>query len=274
MTKHITNIISMRFGKFASYQFSPAIQSFINRAYVSLLGLDMSEFRDPSTYKTLNELFTRGFEIPRAIDEDKKSVIAPADSLITALGKINKTELFQIKGMAYNFEEMLTVSFDEKKLEKVKNGSFINFYLSPKDYHRYHSPMDCTISKLIYVPAKLYPVNMRYLKNKLNLFIENERVMLECQDVRGKVFYMVFVGALNVGQMTINFEPQVQTNAKALKQMVFSYDNLPLSKGDEIGTFKMGSTVLMLFEKDFGKITTTINKKVKFGEKVLDITDN
>ncbi len=265
MNKHITNTISMRFGKFASHQFSPAIQSFINKAYVGLLGLDMSEFRDPATYPTLNALFTRGFEIPRVIDQSKDTVISPADSLITAFGEIKEDRLFQIKGMEYSFCEMLN-GFLKTNLSRVKNGSFINFYLSPKDYHRYHAPTDMTVSRLIYIPAKLYPVNMRYLKNKLNLFIENERVMLECTDSRGKIFYMVFVGALNVGQMTINFEPRVQTNAKAMKPMIFDYNNLQLSKGDEIGTFKMGSTVLMLFEKGFGKIATRLNQKIKFGE--------
>jgi transcription antitermination factor NusG len=87
----------------------------------------------------------------------------------------------------------------------------MNFYLSPKDYHRYHAPCDFKLLKLIHVPGKLYPVNLKYLKKEFELFVQNERVILECER-DGKIFYMVFVGALNVGQMVFEFENRVETN--------------------------------------------------------------
>ena len=268
MKKHITNKISQQFGKFASHKFTPFIQSFINNSYVKILNLDMREFDNPSNYDSLNALFTRKLKIKREFDTSPTTIISPADSFISDCGDIKKDKLFQIKSMEYSFKEML-IKFKEENLNRVIDGKFINFYLSPKDYHRYHCPIDMSVKRLVYVPAKLYPVNNRYLRKKLNLFIENERVMLECQDRRGKIFYMIFVGALNVGQMSINFEPKVETNANKMDIMVFDYNNIELKKGDEIGTFKMGSTVVIIFEKDFGEITINKNVKVNFGDRVM-----
>ncbi len=269
MKRHITNIISTTFGKFASKKFSPPIQKFINNSYVKLLGLDMSEFNSPSSYPTLNALFTRKLKRERDFNRDENILISPSDSLITDCGVIKKDRLTQIKGMSYNFKEMISNNFEKESVEKIIDGLFINFYLSPKDYHRYHSPCDMQVTKLIYIPAKLYPVNRRYLTTKRNLFIENERVILECFDKRGKLFFMVFVGALNVGKMVINFEPRVETNAKELKRMIFNYDTIYLKKGEEIGTFMMGSTIVMLFEKEYGELLLDIGEKVKFGDEIV-----
>jgi phosphatidylserine decarboxylase len=118
---------------------------------------------------------------------------------------------------------------------------------------------------LIHVTGKLYPVNFRYLRKKLNLFIENERVILECE-YDDKVFYLVFVGALNVGKMLFNFEPKVETNIKSDEIKVYEYENLHFKKGDELGFFKMGSTVVMIAEKDFMSLDIQTDTKVRFSQ--------
>ncbi len=94
---------------------------------------------------------------------------------------------------------------DESSKEAIRNGSYVNFYLSPRDYHRYHVPLDMQVIKAVHIPGKLYPVNIPTLKNKVDLFIENERVVLECLSTNGKRFFLVLVGALNVGQMEVAF---------------------------------------------------------------------
>lgn len=262
---HITNLISQYFGKFAKKEFPSFIQSVINNTYVKSLGLDMSEFRNPKYYKSLNDLFTRELAIQREIDTNKDSIVSPTDSLITECGNLDKDRLLQIKGMEYSVEELLTYHVKKENLEKVLDGSFMNFYLSPKDYHRYHAPCDFKISKLIHVPGKLYPVNLKYLNKEIDLFCQNERVILECFDKDYNLFYMVFVGALNVGQMVFEFESAVETNIDAKEIKVFEYENLNIKKGECLGYFKMGSTVVMIWEKDSIKLKKLTNKKVLFG---------
>ena len=260
---HITNIISQYFGKFAKTQFPSFIQRFINNTYVKSLGLDMSEFRNPKFYSSLNDLFTRELAIPRQINNDEDTFISPTDSLITQCGTLKKDLLLQIKGMEYSVEEMLTYNC-ANNFEKVNNGSFMNFYLSPKDYHRYHAPIDFKVNKLIHVPGKLYPVNIKYLNKQIDLFIENERVILECIH-NNKLFYMVFVGALNVGQMVFNLEAKVETNSDIRDIQIYEYENKEIKKGDCLGYFKMGSTVVMVWEENFIEIENLLGKDVKFG---------
>ena len=268
---HITNKISNIFHKFATKEFSSYIQSIINNGYVKLLGLDMSEFHDPDSYKTLNQLFTRELRVPRNIDHSLDNFISPADSFVSEAGNIDNDTALQVKGMSYSVKELLTDEINSDDFQKLKDGSFMNFYLSPKDYHRYHSIYNCQITKLIHVPGKLYPVNFTYLNKQENLFIENERVIAQCITDDGKQFYMVFVGALNVGKMLFTFEEKVNTNSDTFNTQVYKYDNLHIKKGDCLGYFEMGSTVLLFWEKDMVSLENLVNNKVKFGDIVANI---
>jgi len=263
---HKTNFISQYFGKFATYEFPKPIQKIINQSYAKFMKLDMSEFKNAKHYKSLNELFTREFVLKREIDNSKNIFISPSDSLITECGKLNNDTALQIKGMEYSIEELLTY-YCSDSFEKVSNGEFMNFYLSPKDYHRYHAPVDFKLKRLIHVPGKLYPVNLKYLNKEFELFVQNERVILECNS-NGKTFFIVFVGALNVGQMVFNFEPQVETNKDTKEIKVYTYDSIEIIKGDCLGYFKMGSTIVMIWEKDFIKLENLLNQNVKFGQKI------
>jgi phosphatidylserine decarboxylase len=269
---HITNKISNQFHKFATKEFPQTIQNIINNAYVNILGLDMSEFADANSYKTLNKLFIRELKVPRKIDTNEKNFISPTDSFVTESGYIKDETACQIKGMSYSVKELLTQEIIYDNLEKLKNGTFMNFYLSPKDYHRYHASYSCQVTKLIHVPGKLYPVNFTYLHKQTSLFIENERVILECKTKEKKLFYMVFVGALNVGKMFFTFEPRIKTNTEIIYPTVYEYEDLHIIKGDCLGYFEMGSTVLMFWEKDMVTLKNIINTKVRFGDIISTVT--
>jgi len=268
---HITNKISNLFHKFATKEFSKPIQNFINNGYVNILGLDMSEFEKATSYKTLNKLFTRELKKERKIDNNEDHFISPADSFVSESGDIKDETACQIKGMSYSVKELLTQEIIYDNFQKLKNGTFMNFYLSPKDYHRYHASFDCQVTKLIHVPGKLYPVNFTYLNKQESLFVENERVIMECKTSNNQLFYMVFVGALNVGKMVFTFEPRVKTNTEACHPTVFEYDDLYIKKGDCLGYFEMGSTVLMFWEKDMVTLDNIINTKVRFGDVISRI---
>lgn len=263
MAKHFTSILSSGFGKFASKSFPSPIQNFINTGYVKLMGLDMSEFKEPSAYPTLNKLFTRAFETPRALPEDTHALISGVDALITDAGTIKEGKAYQIKGMSYDIDTLFG-THHEGLAAKVEGGEFINFYLSPKDYHRYHIPMRLKVNALTHIPGKHYPVNFPLLRNKVDLFIENERVVIECEDEKGRTQVLVLVAALNVGQMVVTFEEKVRTNSEIREPVHYTYEDLWVERGEFFGWFEMGSTILTFSEKGSIFPEVAINQKVKF----------
>ncbi len=261
----ISNIASNIFGKFASHRFHPVLQKFINKSYVKMMHLDMREFKNASEYASLNELFTRSLEVDREIED---GIVSPTDSLVTEAGKVSEGKAMQIKGMSYSVDELLL----ECDAKSVYEGEYVNLYLSPRDYHRYHMPLDLQIKKVVHIPGKLYPVNFFYLKRKRNLFLENERVIVECATKEGKRVFIVLVGALNVGKMTLTFEKRIETNKKN-ELAIYTYDDLWMKKGELLGYFKMGSTVLLFFEKNYCKLLVKPMQKVKFGQKIGEINE-
>jgi len=261
--KHYTSVISHYFGKFASKSFSSPIQNFINQSYVKLMGLDMSAFEAPSSYPTLNKLFTRAFVTPPALPEDKNALVSGVDALITDAGTITEGKAYQIKGMSYDIERLFG-EYHRDLASKVEGGEFINFYLSPKDYHRYHMPMTLKILSLTHIPGKLYPVNFPLLRNMQDLFIENERVVIECEDEKGRTQVLVLVGALNVGKMVVTFEENIRTNSEIRAPKHYTYENLTLERGELFGWFEMGSTILTFSEKGSIFPEVAINQKVSF----------
>lgn len=270
--RHITSGISQYFGKFASKEFSRPVQKFINNAYVRLMGLDMSEFHDAITYKSLNALFTRRLKEDRRYSLDASDFISPCDSWISECGDIKEDYALQIKGMRYKSDELVGDHFSDDEKQIVHDGKFVNFYLSPKDYHRYHMPTNVKVLKAVHIPGKFYPVNIPSLKKRVNLFVENERVVLMCETQSKKRFFMVLVSALNVGVMQVSFEPRIKTNADAEQSCAYSYENLHLNKGDDFGCFEMGSTIVILAEKDMLELNIEQNDNVKYAQTIAKLS--
>ena len=271
MKKHITSAISQNFGKFASKEFPKWFQNIVNSSYISLMGLDMSEFHSPSTYSSLNALFTRKLREDRKYSLDGDDFISPCDSFISECGELQEDYALQIKGMRYKSDELLGDNFTQEEKNVVHNGTFVNFYLSPKDYHRYHMPMNLKVLKAVHIPGKFYPVNMPSLKKRINLFIENERVVLHCETQSKKRFFMVLVSALNVGVMQVGFEPKIKTNADAEVCSEYSYKNLNMNKGDDFGCFEMGSTIVIIAEKDMLELNVKAGDNVKYAQTIAKV---
>ena len=269
--KHITSLISQNFGKFASKEFPSWFQNIVNHSYVSLMELDMSDFHHPSGYKSLNALFTRKIREKRSFSLDDADFISPCDAFISDCGNLKKDYALQIKGMRYKADDFIGSEFTQEEKEIVHNGKFINFYLSPKDYHRYHIPTNLKVLKAVHIPGKFYPVNVASLKKRINLFIENERVVLLCETSNGKRFYMILVSALNVGVMQVSFEPLIQTNASAIKPQAYTFENMHLDKGDDFGCFEMGSTIVILAQKNMLELDVKTGDNVKFSETIATL---
>lgn len=271
MTRHLTNRISTAFGKLASHAFPRPIQRIINGGYVRIMGLDMREFEVPERYPTLNALFTRRLRQMRPFSGASGDFISPCDAAITAHGTLSDGTALQIKGMHYSVEGLLGSRIEAANVYKVRHGQFINFYLSPRDYHRYHIPTDLKIQKAVHIPGKLFPVNVPSLMKRTDLFIENERIVLECVTPRDKLIYLVLVGALNVGKMQISFAPELQTNCDPVEPTVYAFDDLHVKKGEDFGCFEMGSTIVVICESMLEDLRVKSGEKVRFGETIATV---
>lgn len=254
---HYTNFISRLFEKFASYAFSPKIQRLINGAYIKIFNISLEEFDTLESYPTLNALFTRSLVKMRAFDKNIECCIAPCDSLIMEYGACVDNLAMQIKGKTYRVQDFIGGHLEE-------GYSYVNFYLSPSDYHRFHAPMDLKVQKLEFFNGKLLSVNKKSLQKNENLFVQNKRVVLQCVDVFGNLLYFVAVGALNVGRIQINFAPDV-AQLKDSKTIYFETP-ITLKKGDEIGSFLMGSTIVLLSKN--WEYDLKIDAKVRFGQSI------
>lgn len=255
-----TNVISSLFGLFAHTRFPKSMQYAINRFYVDYFKIDLSEFENLESYLTLNSLFTRKLVNPRVLQTTIFNLISPTDSLVTESGCVTQQSALQIKGKSYKVSDLLGIT------EDLNTYSFLNLYLSPKDYHHYHAPCDLEILEARYFSGKLLPVNFASLYKNENLFIQNERVVLKMRcKYNQSIMYYVVVGALNVGKMQFLFDKRIQTNAKQ-GDCVYTYENpIMLNVGDEIGFFEMGSTVVLISQANWSVKSGDI---VRMGEQV------
>lgn len=254
---NLSNKISRLFGHFASYEFPSPLQNLINAVYVKIFHIELGEFAPASSYASLNALFTRALTSERTINPNPIVLVAPCDSLITQMGKSTQKNALQIKGMEYSVEGLLGQKLD-------REFYYINFYLSPRDYHRYHAPCDMQICEMRYFGGELLPVNLPSLQKNQNLFVRNERVVVVAKTSSNKWIYFVAVGALNVGSMVMHCEPKIQSNAKAHNTTYTYTTPISVKKGEELGMFKMGSTIVLFMEQMIPDIN--INQKVKFAQ--------
>ena len=157
---------------------------------------------------------------------------------------------------------------------KGVNLSYANIYLSPRDYHHYHAPCDLSVTEALYIPADLYSVAKKFLLKIPNLYAKNERVILKCKMHNGGILWMVFVGALNVGKMRFDFDARIQTNACASRaEALYEYENLDFKKGDHLGNFELGSTIVLVAQSEFLKFEILADTSVKFGQKIAEFNE-
>lgn len=263
------NEISRLFGKIAGVKFPKWLQGKINEAYVKHFDIDMSEFAPAREYESLNALFTREFKKARTLEN---GFISPCDSQVFECGKAfeaDKEQLaFSVKGYTYSINELLRGAYEKKEL--AKGCEYANLYLSPKDYHRYHAPYDAQILSATYTGGRLFSVNAKHLKRVPNLYTQNERVVLKCKS-GVFLFWLVFVGAQNVGKMRFAFDESIQTNASNAQNFTREYDKLFVKKGEELGNFELGSTIIIIAQKGFVKFGIKAGEHIKFAQHIGEL---
>ncbi|UPR28381.1 phosphatidylserine decarboxylase [Vibrio crassostreae] len=231
------------------------------------VNMDEALHSDPKHFKTFNEFFVRELkEGMRPIAEGESVIVHPADARVSQFGPITDGQLIQAKGHDYSARELL--GGDVALADEFKDGEFATLYLSPSDYHRVHMPCDGTLRQMIYVPGDLFSVNPLTAENVPNLFARNERVVCIFDTEFGPMA-QVLVGATIVGSIE---QVWAGTITPPRGNSVYKWDYpaqgnnaIILKKGEEMGRFKLGSTVINLFAKDAIKFDDTMQN----GEKTV-----
>jgi phosphatidylserine decarboxylase len=208
--------------------------------------LDLSEARKTS-FKSLHDCFTRELKPgSRPTDPDPSILVSPSDGIIGAFGAIAETELFQIKGAPYSLLDLLG---DPELVEAHRNGRFLTLRLTSSMYHRFHAPQDCRIEQVDFIHGDTWNVNPIALKRVEKLFCKNERAVIQTRLETGEALTLVPVAAILVASIRLHFL-DVLLNAGSRGPAVFPCD-VSVRKGDELGWFEHGSTIIVLAPDNF-----------------------
>ncbi|MFC7299943.1 archaetidylserine decarboxylase [Herminiimonas aquatilis] len=214
--------------------------------FIGKYNVNMSEAANPDihSYASFNEFFTRALRNGARPMADA-AYICPVDGAISQFGAIDTDQIFQAKGHSYTTTEL--VGGDRELGARFENGSFATLYLSPRDYHRIHMPCDGRLMRMIYVPGDLFSVNPTTARGVPRLFARNERVVCVFEGEAGP-FVLVLVGATIVGSMETVWHGVVNAaRLGVVREWHYDKQFISLKKGEEMGRFLLGSTVVMLF---------------------------
>ena len=266
------NLFSYLFGKIICVKLPKIIVKIQIKCFIYWFKIDLLEIKKPlNKFASLQDFFVRELKSnARKINVSKDSVVAPCDGFWGQSGKVRNGKLFQIKGHSYRLDSLLG---DIGIAEKLENGQFATFYLSPYNYHRFHMPIDGKIFEVIHIPGRLWPVNLSAVNNIDKLFCINERVvMMIKKDVEFKNFMIIVaVGATMVGKIKLNLDNNLITNQfnSNPSRYLYNYNCENYKKGDEIGRFEFGSTLVMIASENLLILNPKKNGKIlKMGTKI------
>lgn len=251
-----------------------SVTHFIIKAFAKQYQVNLAEAEksSPSNYATFNEFFIRPLKAgARPIEAAPDYLCLPADGRVSEAGKIDANRLIQAKGHFFTLETLLAE--DTEMAAKFQDGDFITTYLSPSDYHRVHMPCDATLRKMVYVPGELFSVNPFLAEHVPNLFARNERLICEFETEFGPMV-QILVGATVTASMSTVWAGVV--NPPRPDEVVEYHYNtegegvIRLSKGEEMGAFRLGSTVINLFPKGAVALEPQLQagEKTRMGEKL------
>jgi phosphatidylserine decarboxylase len=244
LPQHALSRLVLRATRARAPWFKNALISGFSRLYT----IDMTEAvqPDPLRYGSFNEFFTRALKPDvRVLAREPREIACPVDGAISEAGKIDGTRLLQAKGRHYTLDELLASRGWAKHFE---GGSFATIYLAPFNYHRVHMPLKGRLRETVYVPGRLFSVNAATVSLVPRLFARNERVLTWFDTAFGE-FALILVGALNVGSIATVWAGDI-TPAPRRVATALPAQEVSLEKGEELGRFNMGSTVILLFQKD------------------------
>jgi phosphatidylserine decarboxylase len=248
---------------------NPRIKNTLIRMFIAHFKVNTDEMLEPQleAYGSFNEFFIRVLKKEaRPVTSKAHAIASPADGTIAQIGIAKQGELIQAKGHFFTVQNLL--GGDTALAKPFLNGHYTTIYLGPKDYHRIHMPVDGTLKQMIFVPGKLFSVNANTVNDVNNIFARNERVICLFDTDHGPMA-VILVGAIVVASISVAWQGLIAPSTQT-QTTTWSYDNqnIVLKRGDELGYFMTGSTVILLFAD--GQITwdenLLNNTSIKFGE--------
>ncbi len=242
----------------------PAIKLFMKATGANL---DDALRSEPKAYDSLLDFFTRELAPEtRPIAEAAQAVACPVDGAVAHVGDIVSDQIFQVKGHSYSLTDLV----GEDYAENYQSGQAATIYLAPYDYHRIHAPLSGTLKRATYIPGELNSVSISLLTHIAGLFAKNERLVLEFETDDGWPYLMVLVGAVNVGSIETVFHGQVSPHFMH-KPLSLPTDNERVEKGQEIGRFNLGSTIIFITPKRCLSWQLSDRQKTQMGQQIAEL---
>ena len=245
---------------------TPAVKDALIRGFLKIYDVRLDEVngRVPEDFTTFNDFFIRELQDgARPIDPDPRAIVSPADGTLSQAGTLRGNRILQAKGIDYTLEDLLAADVD--KAGEFDGGAFATIYLAPYNYHRVHAPANGELVAAHYVPGDLFSVNSATAAHVPGLFSRNERLNLHFDTAFGPMV-VVLVGALNVGSISTPWSGEIRPRKSGVVESIeLSAAPTDIRKGDLLGWFNMGSTVVVLlppgsctWRDDFDPGVTTV----------------
>jgi|SRR5579871_937362 len=267
------NALSLLMGRVASCRWPRPFARALVRAFARAFKIDVDEAELPiEQYACLQDFFARRLkEGARPLPALGGSIISPCDGTMSVTGPISDGHLFQAKGKTYSlFDLMGSDGFPDRFV----GGFYATIYLSPRDYHRFHAPVDGQIIKTIHIPGSLWPVNRWAVQNIHNLFCQNERIITIIKERTSNLLLAhIAVGATNVGKIDLAYcDVSALLGHRSKSITVVPHCATPIDRGAPLGKFMFGSTIILLCEPGLIKsVTKKAPSFVKMGEVVAQV---
>lgn len=238
-------------------------------AFARRVGANLDEVEQPlDRYPSMDAFFTRRLrDGARTIADGEDVVVSPCDGTVAESGLATGGRMIQAKGIDYRLAGLLPDADAQRRFE---GGVYVTIYLAPRDYHRVHFPVDGTVNGFQHIPGALFPVNALAARSIEGLFTVNERLATFCHSAFGEVA-VVMVGATGVGHITVSYDA-VETHARGKGRpgaRVRFAAGRPVRRGEDLGAFHLGSTVILLFEPGRVKLLPlALGQRVRFGEPI------
>jgi phosphatidylserine decarboxylase len=243
------------------------LRPFAYRAFARAVGANLEEAELAlHAYPSFGDFFARRLrDGARTVDPTRSAIVAPCDGVVAACGQAVDGVLVQAKGHTYTLGELLA---DDGYAARFIGGDYATIYLSPRDYHRVHTPLAATLLGYDYLPGALWPVNPRVASRRAGLFARNERVVIRLNSASIGDVALVMVGAAGVGNIALHHGPTSASLRSKGERHRVEMGDVALSRGDELGAFRLGSTVVMVFQPGRAKLALEESQVVRFGEAI------
>jgi len=262
LPQHLLSKLMFRFARIENVLIKNTFTRwFINKHQVNLTEAERDNISD---YAHFNDFFTRSLK-PDARPISESPIISPVDGVVSQAGQIKDSQILQAKDHHFSLSQLLA----GESVEKIENGYFATIYLAPRDYHRIHMPIDGKLVSMRYIPGNLFSVNQKTVQKVNGVFARNERLVCLFDTVFGRVFF-VLIGAIFVGSMETSWQGQVTPPyGKEVKVYDYTEKEFELFKGDELGRFNMGSTIIMILPETAPELKLQSEQGLKMGQSLI-----